>query len=456
MTLHHTRLVQDPRYLEAKKLLLQALHDAQKGINGVQSADNLLKEDYSALLEAYHKIRGFPLYYPYIGSGIGNGVLVELLDGSIKYDMISGIGACYFGHSNPDIAMEALDAAMTNCVMQGNLQQNKDSFELSALLCAISGFDHCFLTTSGAMACENCLKIAFQKKHPASRILAFENGFSGRTCLLTQVSDKPVNREGLPVAYQVDYVPFFDYRQPDESIERAVCVLKTHLVRYPHQHAVMCMELVQGEGGFWVGSKEFFKKIIAVLKEHGIVVWVDEVQTFLRTDSYFAFQHFDLTGLVDVVTIGKALQACATLFTCDLLPRPGLLSQTFTASTAAIRVGKYIVEGAIKNHFFGPDGRIMQQHTAFAAHFQQLSDRYGPQVIQGPYGIGGMLACTLFEGDFKKTKEFLLKLYENGVIAFIAGKSPARIRFLPPIGGMEFAHIEPIMAIFEKTLREFV
>lgn len=451
MTANYKQLIKNPKYLQAKQLLLEALHEAQSKVQSVKKPN---VDNYSALLESYHNLRGFPLYYPYIGSGIGNGAFVELLDGSIKYDLISGIGACYFGHSDPDIAMHAVDAAMTNCVMQGNLQQNEDSITLSSLLCKVSGFDHCFLTTSGAMACENSLKIAFQKRHPAHRILAFENGFSGRTCLLSEVSDKPANREGLPSVYNVDYIPFFDYKRPQESIDHAVSVLKAYLARYPNQHAVMCLELVQGEGGFWVGSEAFFKSIIAVLKEHNIIVWVDEVQTFLRTDHCFAFQHFELDGLVDIVTIGKALQACATLFTHELLPRPGLLSQTFTASTAAIRVGTFIVEEAINRHFFGPDGKIMQLHQAFVEAFTDLMDRYGSHVIHGPFGIGGMIACTLFEGDFKKTKEFLQQLFTNGVIAFIAGKAPARVRFLPPIGALNVSDIKPIMQIFEKTLLE--
>lgn len=450
------RLNDDSRYIEAKELLSAVLKDAQKEITGVKPASAALKDDYWALVQSYNNLRGFPLFYPYIGSGVGNGPLVELLDGSVKYDMISGIGACYFGHSHPEIAMQVIDAAMTNCVMQGNLQQNRDSVTLCELLCSLSGFAHCFLTTSGAMACENSLKMAFQKKHPASRILAFENGFSGRTCLLSQISDKPQNRQGLPIVYDVDYIPFFDYKRPKESIEHSISILKAHIARYPNSHAIMCMELVQGEGGVWPGSEEFFKKIIAILKEHAIIVWADEIQTFLRCDTPFAFQHFGLDGLVDVVTIGKALQACATLFTHDLLAKPGLLSQTFTASTGAIKVGTYIVQESVKEHFFGKDGKILRIHKAFADGFEALSQKFGPQVIQGPYGIGGMIACTLFEGDLKKTKEFLLKLFTNGVIAFFAGKSPCRVRLLPPIGAMETKDIDPILKIFDATLKECV
>ncbi len=368
--------------------------------------------------------------------------------------MISGIGAAFFGHSHEEIAMQAVDAAMTNCVMQGNLQQNDDSLTLSRLLCSTSGLDHCFLSSSGAMACENSCKICFQKAYPATRILAFENGFSGRTCLLSQISDKPQNRQGIPAAYHVDFIPFFDSNNPHASTENTLTTLKKLIKRYPGQHAFMCMELILGEGGSWVGSEHFFKEIISVLKENNILVWVDEVQTFLRTSQPFAFQHFHLDGLVDTVTVGKSLQACATLFTEAVRPQPGLLSQTFTASTSAIKTGTKIVEHALQAGFFGPNGKIMQLDSALHKAFSRLNTRFGDAVLSGPYGLGGMAACTLFQGDFTKTKEFLIKLFENGVIAFIAGKNPARVRFLPPIGAFDLADIDPVIEIFEHTIRQ--
>ena len=69
--------------------------------------------------------------------------------------------------------------------MQGNLQQNVETESLVRTLLDAANrkgafFKHCFLTTSGAMANENALKLIFQKKSPASRILAFEGCFAGR------------------------------------------------------------------------------------------------------------------------------------------------------------------------------------------------------------------------------------------------------------------------------------
>src|SRR5262245_31493931 len=109
MPLYADRLKQDPRYLEAQKLLFAALRDAQGEMSEVKAPDDALSASYKELVETFGKIRGFPLYYPYIGSGIGNGPFVELQDGSIKFDLISGIGVHYFGHSHPEIVLAAMD-----------------------------------------------------------------------------------------------------------------------------------------------------------------------------------------------------------------------------------------------------------------------------------------------------------------------------------------------------------
>ena len=100
------------------------------------------------------------------------------------------------------------------------------------------------------MANENALKLAFHKRPGATRILALEHAFSGRTLALASITDKAAYRAGLPAVVAVDYLPFFDAEHPAESTERRMAVLRTHVARYPNQHAALWCEFVQGEGGF--------------------------------------------------------------------------------------------------------------------------------------------------------------------------------------------------------------
>jgi len=446
------RLQNDPRIEQAKQLVLSAVQDHQQQITGIRSANPELKLDYQQVIDFYNQARGGKLWYPYLGSGIGNGALVELLDGSVKYDFISGIGVHYWGHSHHALIEASIDAALSDTIMQGHLQQNADSIELTEILLLASGLDHCFLSSSGAMANENALKIAFQKNYPAYRVLAFERCFVGRTLAVSQITDKPAFREGLPHTLSVDYIPYFDSTDPEGSTHRAVETLKKFITRYPKQHAAMVMEFVQGEGGFYHGTENFFKLLIAILKENGIAVIADEVQTFGRLPYLFAFQHFGLTHEIDIVTIGKLSQVCATLFRKSYLPKPGLLSQTFTAATAAIRAGKIIIQSLMHDGYLGSEGKISQIQNYFHEKLEEIAKRH-PNLLKGPFGIGCMVAFTPLNGEQKTVQEFMQKLFDAGVIGFVAGSNPTRARFLVPAGAITHKDIDHVCKIIEDTLQ---
>lgn len=445
------RFKNDPRIAQAKKLLMETIRDHQKELTQVRPPQQELIQSYYETLEAFNMIRGGKLYFPYLGSGWGNGPLVELLDGSVKYDMISGIGPHFWGHTHPGLTEVAIDAALSDTIMQGHLQQNRDGLKLSHLLVKASGLDHCFLSSSGVMANENALKLAFHKNYPATRVLAFDHCFLGRTLALSQITDKPMFREGLPLQLPVDYVPFYSPEHPEESTKHALTTLKHHLFRYPKQHAAMCFELIQGEGGFNMGTTAFFKALMQVLKEHGVAVFVDEVQTFGRTHRLFAFQHFGLEEYVDLVSIGKLSQVCATLFRSDYKPKPGLLSQTFTSSTVALQASCWIIEHLLADHFYGPTGKLAQLHARFELHLRRLEETW-PNRMQGPYGLGAMIAFTPMGGEPDTVAKFVQDLFQAGVIAFVAGSHPTRIRFLIPAGGMTLEDVDGVMLIVEEVL----
>ena len=452
MSLEFDRLSNDPRVKEARKLVLEAVKAHQGKLTSVRPPQKDLIKPYEDLLNQFNAIRGSKLWFPYIGSGLGNGGLVELLDGSVKYDFICGIGPHYFGHSHPLMTEAAFTAALSDTIMQGNLQQNGDALRLSQALCQASGLSHCFLSTSGAMANENALKMAFQKRFPASRILAFERCFVGRTLALSQITDKPAFREGLPHTVEVDYLPYFDASRPEESTLNTIETLKKHLHRYPKQHAVMILELVQGEGGFHAGSRDFFLRIIEVLKQEEILVFDDEIQCFGRLPELFAFQYFGLQEHVDIVSIGKLSQACATLFTDGVNPRPGLLSQTFTAAVSSLQGGLAVLKELQTGSYYGPQGKIERLYRHFTSKLADFSNSH-PHLLRGPYGLGSMLAFTPLDGSPEKVNAFVHALFHAGVMTFVAGQHPTRCRMLLPVGAIGEDDIDAAFEIITETLK---
>lgn len=450
-------LFSDPRIEQAKKLIQEALKEHKTKITGVRPGNPELKESYDALLKKVADVRGGALFYNYLGSGIGNGPLVELADGSVKYDFITGIGVHYMGHSHEGVINATIEGALHNTVMNGHLQQNTNSADMLELLSKAATKNgalvkNVFLTTSGAMANENAFKMILQKRSPASRFFAFEKCFAGRTLGMAFVTDKAAYRAGLPKTLDVDYIPFYDANDHKGSIDRAVYAMKKQITRFPGAHAGFCMELIQGENGSWVGNKEFFEALIAVCKENNISVMVDEVQTFARTKELFTFQYFGLDKHVDVVTIGKNSQVCATFFTDDHKPKPGLLSQTFTGASSQISAGHYVVNEMINGGYLGENGKIEKLHQKFSTNLDKLSKKH-PEKLTGPYGVGAMVAFTVFKGDEAKTKAFTMKLFKNGVLSFMAGGgTTTRVRFLMPIMVTTEQHIDDVCEIIEKTL----
>lgn len=452
------QMQQAPEVQGAIQTLLKQLAEHQQQLDGIRPPDPELTQSYEQTLEDFATRRGGKLFFPYIASGIGHGPLVELADGSVKYDYTCGIGVHLMGHSHPRIVEACLKAAMQDVVMQGNIQQNDESYQLSKRLIDLaqrqgSRLNHCFLTSSGVMAGENALKMALQKKSPASRIIAFERCFAGRTITFSQINDKPAFRQGLPTTLHVDYVPFFDESDPEGSTQRSLDALSAHFKRYPGQHAAMIFELIQGEGGFYPGTNDYHRALMQLCRDNGVAVLVDEVQTFARTPQPFAFQHFGLDDMIDVVWLGKAAQVCATLFGDDFIPKPGLIAQTYTASSSAISASLATLDELEHRGYFGDDGKTVQLHNSFRQGLEAIASRH-PDLLQGPWGLGAMTGCTPLQGNAEKVLALLHALYNKGVIAFVAGANPMRMRFLLPIGALEQKHIDETLSIFESTLVE--
>lgn len=454
------RLAADPRIAEAKRLILDAVNEHRGELNEIKPPLHDLGQEYIDRVNEFGDKRGGGLWFPYISSGLGNGPFVELADASVKLDMITGIGVHGFGHSDPRIVEAGIDAILCDTVMQGNLQQNMPSYDLTELLLntaneSDAGFAHCFISTSGAMANENALKIAFQKHQPADRILAFDHCFAGRTLALAQLTDKAAYRSGLPTTLDVDYLPYFDYENPEQSTQSVVNRLSDFLDRYPGRYAAIWMELIQGEGGYYPGDRDFFLKIIEICRKNKIAVIADEVQTFCRTTRPFAFQHFGLDQHIDIVTIGKISQVCATIFKPDYKPKPGLISQTFTASSWAILAGRAIIQGLIDNGNFGEDGLNVRLHNHFVDHFKRINEKY-PGSISGPHGLGGMVAFTPFDGNPLVAKQMVLQMFGEGLLGFLAGGIPSRIRFLMPLGCTTIEHIDLAADVIERVVADTV
>jgi len=144
-----------PAIKSAIDTIVSEVHARSALLTGVRPPNPGLKVGYDELMQRASEVRGRGLLYPYLGSGIGNGALVELADGSVKWDMICGIGVHFFGHSDPDLMAASLRGSLDDTLKAGNLQANFDAYSFCETLLAEakkhSTLRHCYAATSGAI-----------------------------------------------------------------------------------------------------------------------------------------------------------------------------------------------------------------------------------------------------------------------------------------------------------------
>jgi 4-aminobutyrate aminotransferase-like enzyme len=459
-------MLASPAIEEAIRTIRAEVEVRQRELTGARPARTELKETLDGWLKRAAEVRGRGPLYPYLGSGAGNGPLVELVDGSVKWDLINGIGVHMFGHGDPELIEASIRGSLTDLVMQGNLQFNQEAIEFAELLVREasrhSRIKHCFLTNSGCMANESALKVCQQKTGGAPRIIAFTDCFLGRSTTMSQIGDTSAYRQGIALNILVDYLPYYDADMGQRSIDMTLWHLEQLLHRYPGQHCCLIAELVQGEGGFNIAPREFFVPLFEAAKKAGIPIWDDEVQTFGRTESMFCFERLGLGEYIDVVTVGKITQACACLYTADFNPKPGLLSGTFAASTSSLATGHSILSRLQSGGYYGPNGKIARLFAAYKQHadafvakhpqwFPPVANSLGRVTKTVVSGHGGMMRLTPFGGNREKIGKLLNNLFEDGIIAFSCGHGPYHLRFLPPVGAMKPEHFGPVFEIMEKS-----
>lgn len=437
------------------KNLVDAVGKVNSQITGVRTANPEHAENGKAIIEKTGKVRGRPLHYPYVGTGAGNGVYVELEDGSVKMDLINGIGIHLMGHSNPRVMKAAVRGALSDIVNQGNLQPNREYSvfleKLTTMAAKKSRLKYGWLATCGTMANESALKITRQVHSPARMVVSFKNAFAGRSTMMAEVTDNAAYKVGLPEYHEMLRLPFYDKKDPQSS-EKSLRILKEHVAKHEKNISTFVFEPMLGEGGYQAAPREFFVPMLEFCKEHKIALWADEVQTFSRTGELFAFETLDIGNYIDICTIAKTAQVGATLYTEEYNPKPGLIAGTFSGSTAALSSGIEILD-MLQEGYLGPNGRIMQIHKKFIGMLNELNETTCKGLLTDAGGMGLMIAVTPYEGKKEQVDALLKRMFNNGMVAFNCGKDPVRVRFLVP-AIIQDADIEVAKKIIEKSVLE--
>lgn len=438
--------------------LCNVIQKEHQKINSIRPADPTKAKVQAQMLDEYKALRDKPLFYNYMASGKGNGPLVELVDGSVKYDLIGAIGVYLLGHSHPLYTRAHLEAATKDNMMCGNLQPYTEAYEATkTILQAVKGskLEHFWFAGSGSFANDTALKLIWQKKAPNYKLIAFEKCFAGRSIATQDITANAGYREGMPQKIEVERAPHFDQNDPANAIDKTIKALDAIWAKAPGEYCAIMMEIIQGEGGFIYGTKEWYHAVCKWAQDKKIYIWFDEVQSFGRTHKLFAHQMFGLEPYADMVTVGKALQACGLLYSHELSPKAGLIAGTFNGSVASLNASSKTIKFLMEGAFYGENGRIASIEKRFCTGVQKLKDTSCKGKIGHIGGVGTMLSFEVGDASVDLSNAFIKKLFDNGVMSFTAGKNPTRIRFLVPVT-ISDAQLDDAVKIIEKTILEVV
>jgi len=427
-----------------------------KDINGVRPSKPDLEAKMQEKVKRMGELRGRPLFYNYLSSGVGRGPYVQLDDGSVKMDLINSIGVHVLGHSHPRVIAAMVKGALADLVYQGALQPGDETLAFSEKIVSLaskkSRLKHAWISTCGTMANENALKMARQKRKAARMIVTFENAFSGRSTMMAEITDNKAFKVNLPEYNEVLRLPFYKKDDP-ASKDKTLAILKEHVAKHGDNIGIFGFEPMLGEGGFLHADKSFFGPLLEFCKSKGIPIWMDEVQTFTRTGEFFAFETLGLGEFVDLCTIAKTALNGVTLFTDDMKPDPGLLGGTFAGTASTLRAGLEVLNILDNDGYMGANGKINQIHKEFVGMLDKLNTTTCKGLLTGAGGLGLMVAVTPFDGSKEKQTALLKALYKNGLICFGCGHDPYRVRFLIP-AVMTSQDIEVARQVIEKSVLE--
>ncbi|NNG09681.1 MAG: aspartate aminotransferase family protein, partial [Arenibacter sp.] len=301
------------------------------------------------------------------------GIVVTDDKGQDYMDFYGGHAVISIGHSHPHY-VERIKGQLDKIGFYSNAVQNPIQKTLARKLGELSGcVDYnLFLCNSGAEANENALKLAsFQTGK--SRVIAFKQGFHGRTSAAVAATDNEKINAPLNKQQKVSILAFEDLEAFKGELSKGdVCAV--------------IIETIQGVGGLEQPSQEFYSNIAALCKENNVVLIADEVQCgYGRSGKFFAFQHYGIQP--DIITVAKGMgngfPIGGVLIHESIKASYGLLGTTFGGNHLACAAGLAVLEVLEKENLIENSAQLFNYFKEKAASIPQVKRVKGMGLMLG-------------------------------------------------------------------------
>ena len=337
-------------------------------------------------------------------------------------DFAGGIAVNALGHCHPEL-VNALTEQGQKLWHLSNVFTNEPALRLAKKLTDYTFAERVDFANSGAEANEAALKLARrfaleQFGEHKQKIIAFTQGFHGRTFFTVTVGGQPAYSDGFgPKPGAVEHCDYNDLAAFEALISDETC-------------AVM-MEPLQGEGGIISPDPAFVKGVRELCDKHNALLIFDEVQSGVgRTGHLYAYMGLDVVP--DILTTAKALgggfPVGAMLTTTAIAQhlKPGTHGSTYGGNPLACAVAERTFD--IVNDPVVLNG-VKQKEQLFRDTLETINAKH--KVFAEIRGKGLLLGCALND-DFKgESRKFLDASAEQQLMCLVAGANV--VRFAPSL-----------------------
>ena len=368
----------------------------------------------------------YPLYN--VTPVSAKGIVVTDDKGQEYLDFYGGHAVISIGHSHPHYVKRLKDQ-LDKIGFYSNAVENPLQVELARKLGKLSGCEayNLFLCNSGAEANENALKMA-SFETGKSRVIAFKNGFHGRTSAAVAATDNLAINAPLNKQQKVSIVPLNDIESFKTEIEKDdVCGV--------------IIEAIQGVGGLDEPTTIFYQEIAKLCKQHNVSLIADEVQSgFGRSGKFFGFQHHGIEP--DIITIAKGMgngfPVGGVLIHERIEARYGMLGTTFGGNHLAC-----VATMAVLEVLEAED--LLKNATALGTYFKEKAKDI-PQVKRVK-GRGLMLGL---EFDFEVAELRKKLIYKQHL--FTGGAKDKKVLRILPALNINMEHLDVFFEALKKEL----
>jgi 4-aminobutyrate aminotransferase/(S)-3-amino-2-methylpropionate transaminase len=313
---------------------------------------------------------------------------------------------------------------------------------------------------------ENAVKIARAATgRPA--VLAFEDGFHGRTLLALSLTSKqhPYKAGFGPFAPEIYRAPYgYCYRcsygrtYPEcrlHCIDALEDVFKRHVAA--ESVAAVLVEPVLGEGGFVVPPADWLPRLRELTARHGILLIADEVQTgFGRTGAQWAVDHAGVVPdlLVAAKSIAGGLPLASVTGRAQIMDAPGVggLGGTFGGNPVALAAAAAVLDELAPGALFERARAIGRRFVERAAGWRERFPMVGEVRCQGAMAAIELVRDRVTREPAKDETAALARgCWQRGLVTITAGTYGNVMRLLAPLV-VDDAELDEGLSVIEAGL----